>query len=371
MKLNDFNKFLVAFILLTTATPVFSQAPNKLKVVSYYSGSGAVLDSFNVNQMTDIIFCFGHLDGNKFKLRRAADTATIKKMVSLKAKNPDLKVLISLGGWGGCETCSDVFSSAAGRKEFAQSIKSLYNYFHIDGLDLDWEYPGISGYPGHKHKPEDKQNFTALVKEVRKLGHKYQLTFAAGGSQRYLDSAIEWKKVMKKVDYCNIMSYDLSGGGKANHHTPLLSSPNQPRSADFMVKSLIAMGIPARKLIIGGAFYGKIFEGVENVNNGLFQPGKLKSAGGSVNYKAIPTTLTAAAGWEYHWDEASKAPYMYNPTLKQFYTYDDKRSIAEKTKYVIDNKLGGIMFWQLGGDTYKNGLLNEINTVKQTYVSSK
>jgi len=371
MKAKHFNKILAAFILFIVAAPAFAQKPNKIKVLSYYSGQGALLDSFDVKQMTDIIFCFGRLEGNKFKVRRAADTATIQKMVSLKAKNPNLKVIISLGGWGGCETCSDVFSSDAGRKEFAQSIKSLYEYFKIDGLDLDWEYPGISGYPGHKHKPEDKQNFTQLVNEVRKIGRKYQLTFAAGGSQRYLDSAIEWKKVMKKVDYCNIMSYDLSGGGKANHHTPLLSSANQPRSADFMVKALVAMGIPAKKLIIGGAFYGKIFEGVENVNNGLFQPGKLRSTGGSVNYRQIPTTLTAAAGWEYHWDDGSMAPYMYNPTLKQFYTYDDKRSIAEKTKYTIDHKLGGIMFWQLGGDTYKNGLLNEINTVKQTYTSSK
>jgi len=292
-------------------------------------------------------------------------------MVSLKAKNPDLKVLISLGGWGGCQTCSDVFSSKTGRKEFTKSIKELYNYFGIDGLDLDWEYPTVSGFPGHKHQLQDKPNFTKLVKEIRKLGYKYQLTFAAGASKRYLDSAVEWKRVMKKVDYVNIMSYDMSGGSKTAHHTNLLSSPDQPRSADFVVKYLIDMGIPAKKLIIGGAFYGKVFEGVENVNNGLSQPGKLRSSGGSVNYRNIATTLSAADGWEQHWDDAAKAPYMYNPTLKQFYTYDDKRSISEKTKYVIDNKLGGIMFWQLGGDTYKNGLLNEINTVKQTYTSSK
>lgn len=369
MKANYFTRILTALFFCIIAAPGFAQAQNKIKVLSYYSGPTAPLDSFDVNQMTDIIFCFGRLEGNKFKIRRAADTATIKKMISLKAKNPDLKVIISLGGWGGCETCSDVFSTKTGRKEFVQSIQEINKYFGVDGLDLDWEYPGISGYPGHKHQPQDKPNFTKLVNEIRKkIGYKYQLTFAAGGSQRYLDSAIEWKKVMKKVDYVNIMSYDLSGGTRATHHTPLLSAPKQPRSADAVVQALIKMGIPTQKMIIGGAFYGKVFENVESIADGPYQTGKLKN---SVNFKSVPTQLSAAAGWEYHWDDVAKAPYLYNPSLKQFYTYDDKRSIAEKTKYSIDNKLGGIMFWQLGGDTYKNGLLNEINTVKQTYVSTK
>jgi chitinase len=368
MKVNAFTKILTAITLCLIALTGFSQPANKIKVVSYYSGPGAVLDSFNVNQMTDIIYCFGRLEGNKFKIRRAADTATIRKMVSLKAKNPDLKVLISLGGWGGCPTCSDVFSSETGRKEFVQSIKEIYNGLGVDGLDLDWEYPGIPGPPGHKYQAADKPHFTQLVKELRKLGKKYQLTFAAGGSQRYLDSAVEWKKVMKKVDYVNIMSYDLSGGTRATHHTALFSAPKQPRSADMVVKALLKMGIPSKKIIIGGAFYGKVFENVESIADGPYNTGNLKN---TVNYRAMAATFPAANGWEQHWDDVARAPYLYNPTLKQFFTYDDKRSIAEKTKYAIDNKLGGIMFWQLGGDTYRDGLLDAINTTKQTYTPTR
>ncbi len=368
MTYKTISKFLVPGILCALVATAAAQAPkNKIKVISYYSGQAAGLDSVDVSQMTDIIFCFGRLEGNRFKVRRAQDTLTIRKMVSLKAKNPDLKVLLSLGGWGGCPTCSDVFATETGRKEFTQSIRELYDYFQVDGLDLDWEYPGVQGPEGHKFTPEDKPNFTLLVKELRKLGKKYQLSFAAGGSQRFIDNAIEWKPVMKKVDYVNLMSYDLAGGTRATHHTALYSTEKQPRSADTIVKTLLKMGVPAKKIVVGGAFYGKLFD-VPGIDGGPYQTGTQK---GTVTYKQVASQMPASAGWQYLWDEAAHAPYIYNPQLKQLFVYDDKRSIADKTKYVIDNKLGGIMFWQLGGDIYRNGLLNEINTVKNTYQSPK
>ena len=81
--------------------------------------------------------------------------------------------------------------------------------------------------------------------------------------------------------------------------------------------------------------------------------------------------MPQSAGWQYLWDEVAHAPYIYNAEKKQLFVYDDKRSIADKTKYVIDNKLGGIMFWQLGGDTFRGGLLNEIDRVKKEYSSGK
>ncbi|MBK9389330.1 MAG: glycoside hydrolase [Bacteroidetes bacterium] len=255
MRPTNLKKLFAVLLFCFTAVTLFSQE-NKIRVLSYYAGPADALDNFDANQMTHIIFCFGRLNGNKFGIRGARDTAVIQKMMSLKSKNPDLKVLISLGGWGGCKTCSDVFATKVGRQEFVQSIKEIYDYFKVDGLDLDWEYPGISGFPGHKFMPEDKKNFTKLVKELRKLGYEKELSFAAGASQRFLDSAAQWKQVMKMVDYVNLMTYDMSGPGSktAMHHTALFSSPEQPRSADWMVKSLIDMGVPAGKIVVGGAF---------------------------------------------------------------------------------------------------------------------
>ena len=142
----------LAGLALFCSTTLQAQKKGKA-VLAYYSGSPERLDSFDATQMTHIIYCFGHLNGNRLKIRSAKDTLTIRKMVALKEKNPALKVLLSLGGWGGCAPCSDVFSTAAGRNEFAQSVKELNAYFGADGIDLDWEYPVVPGYPGHTYAP--------------------------------------------------------------------------------------------------------------------------------------------------------------------------------------------------------------------------
>src|SRR5690606_11855565 len=132
---------------------------------------------------------------------------TLETMVSVKKEYPDLKVLLSLGGWTGCFTCSEVFSHAANRKAFAQSVKAALEKYGADGIDLDWEYPAVEGPPGHPYKPEDRTNFTALVKQLRKtLGKKYIISFAAGGFDKYFEDAVEWKKVSGQVDFINLMS---------------------------------------------------------------------------------------------------------------------------------------------------------------------
>lgn len=128
------------------------------------------------------------------------------------------------------------------------------------------------------------------------------------------------------------------------------------------------MGIPAEKIILGGAFYGKIFENVDSINNGLARPGKFKN---TVLYRNVSTLLSADSGWVYHWDEAASAPFLYNRAKRQFFTYDDEKSIELKTRYVIDNKLGGIMYWQLGGDLYNKGLLDVIDRVRRNYTGLK
>ena len=74
--------------------------------------------------------------------------------------------------------------------------------------------------------------------------------------------------------------------------------------------------------------------------------------------------LSADSGFVYHWDTTAHAPWRYNASKKLFITFDDERSIAEKTKFVIDKELGGIMFWELGEDLYKDGLLDAIYKTK-------
>lgn len=238
-----------------------------------------------------------------FHIRSARDSTTIQKMVALKSVNPSLEVVLSLGGWGGCETCSDVFSSRKNSKTFSKAFKKLSDYFKTDGINLDWEYPAVLGFPGHKYTPEDRGHFTRLVKLLRrKMGKDAEISFAAGVSTRVMEKGLEWKKVLKKADRVNLRTYDLAGQGTSNsaHHTLLYSTPNQPISTDYAVQYLLNLGIPANKIIIGATFYGKIWENVPDTSNELYQPGKFRN---TAPYIRMINEFTALNGFNYYWDE--------------------------------------------------------------------
>jgi chitinase len=357
----------VCHIILTLNFPTPAQAQNKFTVTAYYFGGPERVDSVAAEKLTHIIFSFCHLKGNTLQVDDSRDAATITNLVALKKRNPSLKILLSLGGWGGCATCSDVFSTAQGRKEFSQSVLQLNQFFKSDGIDLDWEYPAVEGYPGHKYTLADKDNFTALIRELRKtLGNSYEISFAAGGFQKFLDDAVAWKDVVSEVDRINLMTYDLVNGYSTvtGHHTALYSSPDQKESTDNAVKYLIGIGIPANKLVIGAAFYGRIWEGVPPARNGLYQSGKFKKG---MNYNKFQTELTTEKGYTAYWDDVAKAPYAYNAAEKLFITYDDRKSMEIKTKYVADRHLNGIMFWEITNDAYSGGLLDAIDGIKKKY----
>ncbi|MCC6461671.1 MAG: glycoside hydrolase, partial [Saprospiraceae bacterium] len=207
----------------TTALP-----PSQLAVIAYFHGKAGEVSAYRVDQLTHIIYSFCHLRGDELAVDDAADSLTIRELVALKQTHPQLKVLLSLGGWGGCASCSPVFARAEGRRAFAVSVRRLMQEYGADGIDLDWEYPGIEGYPGHAFEAADKRHFTELVQELRReLGPQAVISFAAGGFQQFFDHSVEWETVMPMLNFVNIMSYDLVGGfsTRTGHHTPLYSTP--------------------------------------------------------------------------------------------------------------------------------------------------
>lgn len=334
-------------------------------VIAYYAGPPERLDSFEVEKLTHLIFCFGHLKGNSFSLGNARDSITIQKMVALKSRNPQMKIILSLGGWSGCQTCSTVFTTGKGRRQFARSVKEITDYFGTDGIDLDWEYPAIAGFPGHPYSPDDKHAFTVLIKQLRKkLGKSKEISFAAGGFTKFIDSSVEWKKVIKNTDRINLMSYDLVSGFStiSGHHTPLYSTPHQKESTDNGVKLMMSAGVPADKIVIGAAFYGRFFEVTDTTNNGLYLPGKFDHG---FSYNRLSDSLSAANGFVQYWDSIANAPYAFNIKRRLLATYDDSSSIKLKARYVRKNNLNGIMFWQLADDKLSDGLLNAIDRIKQ------
>lgn len=269
--------------------------------------------------------------------------------------------MLSLGGWGGCATCSDIFNNATNRTRFAQSTLELIQQHNADGIDLDWEYPTVPGHPGHKYADYDRANFTALITELRaQLGTRYELSFAAGGFDDFLQRAVDWDAIMPLLDNVNLMSYDMVNGATPHtgHHTALYSTAQQKDSTDNAVQFLLRQGVAPQKIVIGAAFYARVWQDVPATNNGLYQTGTHTEGFG---YREFSSQFNATKGFTYQWDEIAKAPTFYNASLKTFATFDDARSLAEKVNYIKHHNLGGIMFWQLTHDSDDNGLVEVIN----------
>jgi chitinase len=269
-------------------------------------------------------------------------------------------VMVSVGGWGGCAPCSGLFDTVSRRATFVKTAAQLLKDYDIDGLDLDWEYPAIEGYPGHQFLPQDKNNFTLLVKELRTaMGTDHLLSFAAGGFIQYLEQSIEWNAVTPQVDFINLMTYDLVGGYSkvTGHHTPLADYMPGQESTTKCVNWLLDKKLPAAKFIIGAAFYGRVWQNVADTNHGLYQSGIFLQG---VSYKNFDTYFSDTAGFIRYWDKKAKAPYQYNKSKNLFATFDDPQSISEKTKFVKRKKLGGVMFWELSDDKYSEGLVDAV-----------
>ena len=329
-------------------------------LVGYYAGDGTDLHGRRFDQLTHVIWCFGHLRNDSF-IVADKQVKVLRDLVGMKRRHPRLKVLVSLGGWGGCADCSEVFAREEGRRTFARTVKALLKRTWADGIDLDWEYPAVQGYPGHAYGDGDRHHFTLLVRALREeLGPAYEITFAAGGTDECLQQGFEWDSVMAVVDRVHVMSYDLVHGysTRTGHHTPLYPVPGQQLSADRAVQLLTGLGVARDRIVIGSAFYGRVWKDVPPQNNGLFQPGTFSHA---VPHRAMDTTITAAKGWVLLRDEAAAAPYGHHAGRREFITYDDAASVTAKARYVREQGLGGIMFWQLRDDAVRDGLLDAIH----------
>lgn len=324
-------------------------------LIGYYAGNGDGLEEYRIEQLTHLIWCFGHVRNDSMVIAEA-QVPVIERMVALKQRNPRMKVLLSLGGWGGCANCSETFSREKARATFAASVLALLQRYKVDGIDLDWEYPAVQGPPDHAWSLRDREHFTELVRELRRvLGPAYEISFAAGGTDECL-RAFDYSAVMPMVDRIHIMSYDLVHGysTRTGHHTPLRSSPGQILSAEHAVHFLDSLGVPRRRIVIGAAFYARVFKDVPPENNGLFQPGTFAHTipGDRMSYNITPVN-----GWQVHRDDIAEARYAYNASQRLFVTFDDVISVAAKADYVRMQGLGGIMFWQLADDRKDGGLL--------------
>ncbi|MEJ2516054.1 MAG: glycosyl hydrolase family 18 protein [Gammaproteobacteria bacterium] len=303
----------------------------------------------------------------------------------LKAMYPHVRVLLSIGGW----TESYRFSDAAlpeNREAFVASCIDRFISGEVepgisvagvfDGLDIDWEYPGSCGETCD-YRPEDRENFPALLAEFRgqleaaedqveaATGSRpeYLLTIAGpAGAARY--EPIDLGTAAGYLDWINIMAYDFHGAwessGPANHHAALFSSPCDGQDGDWGDKAVgayLSAGVPANKLLLGVPFYGRGWRGVSAVNDGLCQPARGIPRGtyekGVDDYKVLE-----GAGDPPFWDDLTATHWTFDGS--EFWSYDDARSLGVKAGYVNDTGLRGVMFWELSGDSPDGGLLDAL-----------
>ena len=336
-------------------------APEEFRVIAYVAG-WSMPATIHPEKLSHINFAFARIDDSgRVVFEDSRFASALKSLLALKQRNPQLKVLVSVGGWE-ADGFSDAALSEASRTTFAQSAVAFLREHKADGIDLDWEYPG-QGVAGIKYRAEDKQNFTLLLKtlraqldaaseaEGRTARDRYLLTIASA-DREYFDHT-EMETLHVHLDWLNIMSYDFFNSltSTTGHHAGLyasdLAAPGD-RNADASVRQHLAAGIPPDKLVLGLAFYGRGFAGVNPLNDGLHQP--YARYEGDHSYADLANELIGSQGFVRYWDERARAPFLWNGAAGLFITYDDPQSIRAKADYVRENRFGGMMFWEMSQD---------------------
>jgi len=287
-----------------------------------------------------------------------------EEIAKIKAANPHLKIIVSIGGRI-ADGFSDMAASSVTRRIFSDSVSSYVSAHNLDGVDIDWEFPTVAGRGFGKTRPQDRENFTALLKALREsIGAEKELSFCASAFEWYLD-AIELIETTRWANCVHIMTYGMAGtwDTETRHQANLYSSPTDPfryskESADKSVARYIDAGMPPEMLCIGASAYGVEFRGITGEADkelpGLYQKFSAKEPhiwrDGVIPYNILEKYYINKNGYMRYWDEYSKAPYLYSEAEKAFISYEDAQSIREKVRYATETHLGGMICHEYNAD---------------------
>ena len=302
----------------------------------------------------------------------------LRQLQKLKARHKHLKTLFAVGGWTLSSPFSDVAATDAGREKFARSAVAFLTRYGFDGVDLDWEYPVSGGLATNKTRKEDRANYTLLLATLRKHldaqgkkdGKHYLLTIAApaGPATR---ANLEFEALLRHLDWFHLMSYDFHGGWSTRTHFnaplhPIKDDP-VPQNKDLTVAAAVraykTAGVPSDKIVMGVPFVGRGWSGAKG-GNGLFAKpvGPLPRGTwepGVYDYKDLAKNYIPKL--RRHWHAEAKVPWLHDPTTGLMISYDDAESLRHKAAFAREEKLGGVMIWEITADDTDSTLLKAIH----------
>ncbi|RFU41963.1 chitinase [Actinomadura logoneensis] len=313
------------------------------------------------------------------------------QLKKLKARHPDLKILMSIGGWTYSKYFSDVAATDASRKKFVASCIDTYIKGNLpsyngaggpgtaagifDGIDVDWEWPGAEGHPGNHVGANDKANLTLLLAEFRtqldalgqQTGKRYLLTAFSPADPAKISAGWDLPGTARSLDIFNVQGYDFHGSGSDNswepnrtgHQANLYADTDDPYPFHFSVENAVnaylTAGVNPRKLDIGLAYYGRGWQGVTDGGvNGDWQaaqgaaPGQFQEEAGTRGYSNL---VSSVPNCTVHHDEQAVATSCYTGPGGQWWSFDDAWSIGKKTAWLKSRHLLGAMIWEMSGDT--------------------
>src|SRR5690349_10881812 len=160
----------LCMIFILAITHSSSAQKTKPVIIGYVGGfRGNILEpsSIDAKGLSHINYAFVDVKDNRAWLHNEkTDTVNFRNLNELKNINPDLKILISIGGWTWSKNFSDAVLTDTSTQNFAQSAIDIVSKYNLDGVDIDWEYPAMIG-DSNTYRPQDREHYTNLFKNLR------------------------------------------------------------------------------------------------------------------------------------------------------------------------------------------------------------
>jgi chitinase len=332
-----------------------TQALSAGRVIAYVDGTVGTISTagLDANKYTHINYAFANLDanGNVYFTYPAQDTTNLNNIKALRNINPNLKVLVSVGGWTWSNNFSIVAGDANKRTTMVNSIWALVNNNGLDGIDIDWEWPGWQGEGDNAVCAGtcDGDRIVTLMQAIwNARGSK--LVTMAGGAHPNMGAFVNLGALSNYVHFLNIMTYDFHGPWEPAY-APHANLYGGDISVDGAVNMYLNEGFPANKLVVGIPFYGKAW--------GMSDPSPLyKNISCSSLAAGASCSVNGIGGHTLRYDTAKQAAYIDG--AGHYISYDNLTSVGWKTAYINNRNLGGAMYWSALQDNASRDLTNKI-----------